>query len=169
VTTPIDWVRGHTPSVHMPHLPSGWGGGGHEEEAHPPSSLGARLAGRTKTAWHDATAGTLAAMMSARDTAAAAYDGALKRAGLREEERSRLQRARDNMDIATARVWTLLGYGPTYTPSEQRRAWDGRRGRVDGGVASALRARTAYPPDVHPPSCPRVLSQRAAPAARGSR
>lgn len=128
VTTPIDWVREHTPLVHLPHMLP-WGGSHEEEEeAPPPSSLGMRLAGRTKTAWHDATAGTLATMMSARDTAAAAYDGALKRAGLREEERSRLQRARDNLDLATARVWTLLDYGPSYAPS----AW------VVGRWASAM-------------------------------
>lgn len=77
--------------------------GSHEEsavESHP--SFGGRIAEGARSAWHDATARTLATTMNARDATISAYDAALRRVGLRPEERSRLQRARDELDTATA-------------------------------------------------------------------
>lgn len=97
------------------YLPSALGGSGaadvegpHEEAATGGgvTALGHHIA----EGWHDTTARTLSAMLTARDTAAAAFDASLKRAGLREEDRSALRWARDNLEGATARMWDALGY-----------------------------------------------------------
>lgn len=110
VTGPLEWMKEHKPSLHIP-------GFGHEEPETPPS-FGERFTESARSTWHDATARTMAAMMNACDAAAAGYDTALKRVGLREEERSRLDRAWDRLNEATARVWHILGYGYQAPTSE---------------------------------------------------
>lgn len=104
MTSSLGWMRAY--------LPSALGGSSAADVEGPHEEAAAATGGGVTIAegWHDTTARTLSAMLTARDTAAAAFDASLKRAGLREEDRSALRWARDNLEGATARMWDALGY-----------------------------------------------------------
>ena len=105
----------------------------HAAGPHPGFSFGAAAphGGTSAALIRDALARGLAATLTAREAALGAYDAALKRTGLRPEQRSALTRARDHLEAATGRLWAALGYGDPEPPAS---SW----GRVEAAVQPAL-------------------------------
>ncbi len=73
---------------------------------------------KTRKRWDETTARTLASLFRARDTTAGYTDLALKKTGLREEQKTRLEKARANVDHAMHNLLESLGW---HTPSTWER------------------------------------------------
>lgn len=120
------------------HAAGNWVKFGAEETAPPPSIS---VLNKARSTWEDASAKALASFFRARDAATSATDQALIGAGLKEERKSAIGRARDNMDAAFHRLGLALGWSePTtleklraYTPAGLRSS-----SQPTEGIASTL-------------------------------
>jgi hypothetical protein len=92
---------------------------------------------RTRETWDAASARTLSSLFRARDTAAEYTDAALARVGLKEPEAvGVLGRARRNLDGATHRLLTALGYGQPST-WDRLKGYAASTGSKLGGIGGA--------------------------------
>lgn len=144
VTTPAAWLREHTAGLHPSssyatdhhHHHRGFFPFSSSSAPTTPLPHGGGIAAAARAAFHDASDRGLAATLTARDAALAAYNAALERVGLRPEQRTALTRARDGLERATGHLWTTLGYGSP--PGVWERVRDYSRHGVEETLAPAL-------------------------------